>query len=112
MVQRVRNLDIRWECYWSYFADEKTGSKGWNDQKQTIRLHSIPWEPGIQGNTVVGISNGWEEMKGYESQGEATVAVSDEVGGTSVLLVLLMVGSAETGRVTERGTSLSSCPTL
>ena len=51
-------------------------------------------------------------MKGYESQREATVAVSDKVGGTSVLLVLLMVGSAETGRVTERGTSLSSCPTL
>jgi len=26
--------------------------------------------------------------------------------------VLLMVDGAETGRVTERGTSLSSCPTL
>ena len=91
---------------------KKKGSKRWSDQKQTTRLHSIPWEPGIQGNMVVGVNNGWEEMKGYENQREATVAVSDNVGGTSVLLVLLMVDSAETRRVTERGTFLSSCPTL
>ena len=40
-------------------------------------------EPGIQGNMVVGINSGWEEMKGCEDQGEATLAVSDRVGGAS-----------------------------
>ena len=32
---------------------------------------------------VVGVNSGWEDMKGCEDQGEATLAVSDRVGGTS-----------------------------
>lgn len=32
---------------------------------------------------VVGVNSGWEQMKGCEDRGEATVAVSDRVGGAS-----------------------------
>lgn len=66
IVQRVRNFDIRWECCWSHFADEKKLEKQEvNDQKQIICLHFIPLRKGtgIQGNMVAGVNSGWEEMK-------------------------------------------------